>query len=53
MAAYNYTGGVGGDNSSAMNLVPLSAFPAEGRQRIYHRMMLREEILHDRINGVQ
>jgi hypothetical protein len=53
MAAYNYTGGVGGENSRTMNLVPSSAFPEEGRQRIYHRMMLREEIFYDRINGTK
>jgi hypothetical protein len=53
MAAYNYTGGVGGENSRTMNLVPSSAFPAEARQRIYHRMMLREAVLFDKINGAQ
>jgi hypothetical protein len=53
MAAYNYTGGVGGENSRTMNLVPSSAFPAEARQRINHRMMLREEIFYNRLNGVQ
>jgi len=52
MAAYNYTGGVGGEKSRIMNLVPSSAFPAEARQRIYHRMSLREEIFFNRINGV-
>ncbi len=53
MTAYNYTGGVGGNDSYAMNLVPSSAFPAEARQRIYHRMMLREEIFYNRINGIK
>jgi hypothetical protein len=53
MAAYNYSGGVGGDTSMAMNLVPYSAFPTDARQRIYHRMMLREAILSDKINGKQ
>jgi hypothetical protein len=53
MAAYNYTGGVGGENSRTMNLVPSGAFPAEARQRIYHRMMLREEIFYNKINGMQ
>jgi hypothetical protein len=53
MAAYNYTGGVGGENSRTMNLVPSSAFPAEARQRIYHRMHLRQEIFFSRIEEVQ
>ncbi len=53
MVAYNYTGGVGGNDTYAMNLVPNSAFPAEATQRIYHRMMLREEIFYNRINGIK
>jgi hypothetical protein len=53
MTAYNYTGGVGGDTRMVMNLVPYSAFPTDASQRIYHRMMLREAILSDRINGHQ
>jgi len=51
MTAYNYTGDVGGNTRYAMNLVPNSAFPAEANQRIYHRMMLREAVLFDKING--
>jgi len=53
VAAFNYTGGVGGDTSYAMNLVPYTAFPWKARQWIDHRMMLREEILSDKINGAQ
>jgi hypothetical protein len=53
MVAYNYTGGVGGNDKYAMNLVPSGAFPMDARQRIYHRMMLREAVLFDKINGVQ
>jgi hypothetical protein len=53
MAAYDYTGGVGGDISRTMNLVPSGAFPAEVSRRIYHRMMLREEIFYNKINQVQ
>jgi hypothetical protein len=53
MAAYNDSGGVGDKKSRTMNLVPSSAFPEEARQRIDHRMMLREEIFYNRINGVQ
>ncbi len=50
---YNYTGGVGGIDKCAMNLVPSGAFPAEARERIYHRMMLREEIFYNRMSGAQ
>jgi hypothetical protein len=53
VAAYNYTGGVGGNTSYAMNLVPYSAFPTEAKQRIYHRMTLREVMLSDKINGIK
>jgi hypothetical protein len=53
MTTYNYTGGVGGDTRMVMNLVPYSAFPTDASQRIYHRMMLREAILSDKINGHQ
>jgi hypothetical protein len=51
MAVYNYSGGVGSDTKMVMNLVPHSAFPTDAHERIYHRMMLREAILSDRING--
>jgi hypothetical protein len=47
--AYSSTGGVGGDTTYAMNIVPYVAFPKESSQRIYRRMMLRESILHERI----
>ena len=53
LEAYNYTGGISGKNNYAMNLVPYSAFPIEARQRIDHRMMLREAILFEKINGGQ
>jgi hypothetical protein len=52
MPEYNYTGGVGGRESYAMNLVPYTVFPPGSSQRVDHRMMLREEILSDKINGV-
>jgi hypothetical protein len=53
MTTYNYTGGVGSDTRMVMNLVPYSAFPTDASQRIYHRMMLREAILSDKIGGHQ
>jgi hypothetical protein len=55
MPAYNYTGGVGGGASAsyAMNLVPYTAFPAEARQRIHHRMSLREEIFYGKMHKNQ
>jgi hypothetical protein len=53
VTAYNYTGGVSDNNSYAMNLVPSSAFPTEARQRIDHRMMLREAMLFDKITRKQ
>ena len=55
MPAYNYTGGVGGGRSASysMNLVPYTAYPVDARQRIYHRMMLREAMFYDKIHGAQ
>jgi hypothetical protein len=51
MTTYNYGGGVGSDTMMVMNLVPNSAYPTGAGERIYHRMMLREAILSDKING--
>jgi len=51
MTTYNFGGGVGSDTRMVMNLVPYSAFPTGAGERIYHRMMLREAILSDKING--
>jgi hypothetical protein len=53
MAPYATSGGVGGETSYAMNIVPYHAFPPEDGRRIYRRMTLREAVLHDRITGVQ
>jgi hypothetical protein len=51
MSEYNYTGGVGGDERYAMNLVPYNVYPPNARQRIYHRMSVREEMFYDQMNG--
>ena len=53
LPAYNFTGGVGGETSYAMNLVPYPAFPKDAGRQIYHRLMLRETILHDKITGAR
>jgi hypothetical protein len=53
IAAYATSGGVGGDTTYAMNIVPYRAFPRESRQRIYRRMTLREALLHDKITGAR
>jgi hypothetical protein len=53
MPDYNYTGGVGGDNSSAMNLVHSRAFPDGAAERIHRRMSLRAQILFGRMHGHQ
>ena len=43
VAAYNYTGSVGGDSICAMNFVPYSAFPTDARQRIHHGVQVRAD----------
>jgi hypothetical protein len=55
MPAYNYTGGVGGGRSAsyAMNLVHDKAYPPDARRRIQHRLSLREQILFDKMHGIQ
>jgi len=53
MTPYATSGGVGGETTYAMNIVPYGAFPADAGQRIYRRMTLREAVLHDRIAGVR
>jgi hypothetical protein len=53
MKAYARSGGVGGEMSYAMNLVPHHAFPSDTSERIYHRMMLREAVLCDKISARQ
>ena len=54
MRAYNYTGGVGGGRSAsyAMNLVHYKAYPPDARQRIEHRVPLREQIFFNRMHGI-
>lgn len=52
-AAYASSGGVGGDFSCAMNIVPSSAFPDGTRRSIYHRMTLREAVLCDKLTATQ
>ena len=51
MPAYNFSGGVSSGVSYVMNLVPSTAFPIDGRDRIYRRMAVRERMLFDRITG--
>jgi hypothetical protein len=52
-AAYDSSGGVGGETSYAMNIVPYRAFPGGTSQRIYRRMMLREAVLYDKITATR
>jgi hypothetical protein len=50
---YKHSGGIGSHASSAMNIVPHTAFPPDASQRIYRRMLLREAVLFDQITGVR
>ncbi len=53
-AAYTSTaGGVGGEINYATTIIPYSAFPKDAGQRIYHRMLLREAVLYDKMTGAQ
>jgi hypothetical protein len=50
--AYNYTGGMGGGRSASyvMNLVHYNAYPVDARQRIEHRLSLREKIFFEKLH---
>ena len=48
-----YIGGWGGNTMRVMDLVPLTACPAQARERVYHRIALREAILGNKIIGMQ
>ncbi len=49
MKEYNYGGSVGSDTLHAFNMVPYPAFPHESSDRISHRLMLRQQVLFDRV----
>jgi len=51
LTAYDYSGGTSGDNKMVMNIVPYNAFPANARERIRYRIMLREAVFYDKITG--
>jgi len=58
MAGYEYGGSVGNDANrdgsdtcNVFNIVPYSAHPVDARQQIGHRLLLRQQVFHDRING--
>jgi hypothetical protein len=51
MEGYTYGGGVGDDTCNAFNIIPWPAFPQESSQRISHRLMLREQVFHDRLQA--
>ena len=57
MPAYNYIGGMGIGRTASygyvMNLVPDIAYPADARQRIEHRLLLREVILYEKTHETQ
>ena len=49
--SYSTSGGVGGETTYAMNIVPYHAFPVDNGQRIYRRLTLREAMLHEKLLG--
>jgi hypothetical protein len=51
--SYSTSGGVGGETTYAMNIVPYHAFPPDMGQRIYRRMTLREAVLHEKLVGTR
>ena len=56
MEGYAYGGSVGNDTNSdgsdtcnAFSLIPYKAYPAEAMQSIEHRLLLREQIFHNKL----
>ncbi len=48
--AYEYHGGVGGHTRHAFNVTPFRVWPPEVQERASRRLMLRMQVLHDRLN---
>ena len=48
---YAYNGGTGSDTCNAFNIVPYEAYPPEASQRIYHRLMLRQQVFYDQLSA--
>jgi hypothetical protein len=58
MDGYGYSGSVGNDvnrdgsdTCNVFSIVPYSAHPRDARRQIDHRLMLRQQVFYDRING--
>jgi len=53
MPAYTFSGGVDNDTMYAIDVIPYQAFPPKASNRIYHRMMLRESVLFDKLQRAE
>ena len=53
MSEYADQGGVGGQLYHAMGIIPYQAFPADSSEIIEHRLMLREQMLYDKLSQEQ
>jgi hypothetical protein len=49
MDQYDYQGSVGGHDHYTINIVPRRAYPADASERISRRVLLREQIFHDKM----
>jgi hypothetical protein len=50
MDGYAYNGGTGSETCNAFNLVPYEAYPPETSQRIHRRLLLRQQVLYDKLS---
>jgi hypothetical protein len=47
---YAYNGGTGSDTCHAFNIVPYEAYPPEASQRIHRRILVRQQVFHDKLS---
>ncbi len=51
MDGYEYNGGTGSHTCNAFSIVPYRAYPSEASQHIHHRLVLRQQMFHDKLSA--
>jgi hypothetical protein len=51
MEGYAYDGGTGSHTRYAFSIVPYDAYPLETRQRIHRRLLVRQQVLFDKLSA--
>jgi hypothetical protein len=53
VAAYEHQGGVSSSTCRAINIIPWRAYPSESAQRIARRIIVRENMLYDKLSKIE